>query len=132
MSLLRAGSADCLLRCFVRDRSTKGAAQLSVLDTGRPEGQLCYLVGAWNDGNLASAFVHGILVAIISLGCFGRAVAILGASSGSVFAALCPAITALAAISILTTDDLASSLSPEHTEALRRRSILRLFDGKYL
>ena len=121
-----------MLRCFVRDRSTKGAAQLTVLDTGRREGQLCYLVGACNDGYLASAFVYGVLVAIVSLVCFGRAVAILGASSDSVFTALCPAITALAAIPILTTGELASSLSPEHTEVLRRRSILRLFDEMYL
>ena len=55
---------------------------------------------SWEDIAL-QAFVHGILVAIVSIVCFGRAVAILGASSGSVFAALCPAITALAAIPIL-------------------------------
>ena len=38
---------------------------------------------SWEDIAL-QAFVHGILVAIVSLVCFGRAVAILGASSGSV------------------------------------------------
>lgn len=47
------------------------------------------------------AFVHGVLVAVISLLCYGRAVSLLGASNGSVFAALCPAITALVAIPIL-------------------------------
>ena len=86
-----------------------------MLNTGRPEGQLCYLVGTWNGGYLASALIHGILVAIVSFVFFGRAVAILGASSGSVFTALCAAITALAAILILTTGDLASSLLPEQT-----------------
>ena len=85
-----------------------------MLDTGRPEGQFSYFVGTWNGGYLASAFIHGILVAIVSLVCFGRAVAILGASSGSVFTALYAAITALAAILFLTICDLASSLLPEH------------------
>jgi drug/metabolite transporter (DMT)-like permease len=47
------------------------------------------------------AFVHGFLTAVISLMLYGRAVSILGASNGSAFAALCPAITALAAIPIL-------------------------------
>ena len=63
---------------------------------------------SWEDIAL-QAFVQGILVAIVSLVCFGRAVAILWASSGAVFAALCPVITALAAIPILgewpTVDD---------------------------
>jgi drug/metabolite transporter (DMT)-like permease len=47
------------------------------------------------------AFVQGILTAIISLMLYGRAVSILGASSGAAFAALCPAMTALMAIPIL-------------------------------
>ena len=47
------------------------------------------------------AFVHGILVAVISFVCIGRAVSILGASNGSAFAALAPAITAILAIPIL-------------------------------
>ena len=132
MSLLKSLLRRLLASVLVRDRSTKGAAQLSVLDIGRPQGQLCYLVGAWDDGYLASALVQGILVAIVSLVCFGRAVAIIVASSGSVFAALCPAITALAAIPILTTGDLAGSPSPECTEVLRRSSILRLFGRRYL
>ena len=55
---------------------------------------------SWQD-TAQQAFVHGILVAIVSLVCFGRAVAVLGASSGSVFAALFTAINALAAILIL-------------------------------
>ena len=55
---------------------------------------------SWQD-IAQQAFVHGILVAIVSLVCFGRADANLGASSGSVFAALCPAITTLATIPIL-------------------------------
>lgn len=47
------------------------------------------------------AFVQGLLTAIVSLLLYGRAVAILGASSGAAFAALCPAMTALMAIPIL-------------------------------
>lgn len=54
----------------------------------------------WPDIAL-QAFVHGFLTAVISLLLYGRAVGILGASSGSTFAALCPAITALAAIPLL-------------------------------
>jgi drug/metabolite transporter (DMT)-like permease len=47
------------------------------------------------------AFVQGVLTAIISLLLYGRAVGILGASSGAAFAALCPAMTALLAIPLL-------------------------------
>jgi drug/metabolite transporter (DMT)-like permease len=47
------------------------------------------------------AFVQGVLTAIISLMLYGRAVGILGASSGAAFAALCPAMTALFAIPVL-------------------------------
>jgi len=47
------------------------------------------------------AFVHGLLVAVISLLLYGRAVSLLGASNGSAFAALAPAITAILAIPIL-------------------------------
>jgi drug/metabolite transporter (DMT)-like permease len=54
----------------------------------------------WQDLAL-QAFVHGILVAVISLLLYGRAISLLGASSGSAFAALSPAITALLAIPIL-------------------------------
>jgi drug/metabolite transporter (DMT)-like permease len=45
--------------------------------------------------------VQGVLTAIISLLLYGRAVSILGASSGAAFAALCPAMTALLGIPIL-------------------------------
>jgi drug/metabolite transporter (DMT)-like permease len=41
------------------------------------------------------------LTAIVSLLLYGRAVGILGASSGAAFAALCPAMTALLGIPIL-------------------------------
>ena len=41
------------------------------------------------------------LTAVISLLLYGRAVGILGASSGAAFAALCPAMTALLAIPLL-------------------------------
>ncbi len=54
----------------------------------------------WPDLAL-QAVVQGLLTAIISLLLYGRAVAILGASSGAAFAALCPAMTALMAIPIL-------------------------------
>lgn len=54
----------------------------------------------WRDLAL-QAFVHGFLVAVISFLCIGRAVSILGASNGSAFAALAPAITAILAIPIL-------------------------------
>jgi drug/metabolite transporter (DMT)-like permease len=54
----------------------------------------------WRDLAL-QAFVHGLLVAVISLLLYGRAVSILGASNGSAFAALSPAITAILAIPIL-------------------------------
>lgn len=61
-------------------------------------------------GNLAAApfgdialqaVVQGVLTAIVSLLLYGRAVSILGASSGAAFAALCPAMTAIFAIPIL-------------------------------
>lgn len=55
---------------------------------------------SWNDLGL-QAFVQGVLTAIVSLLLYGRAVAILGASSGAAFAALCPAMTALLGIPIL-------------------------------
>jgi drug/metabolite transporter (DMT)-like permease len=47
------------------------------------------------------AVVQGVLTAVVSLMLYGRAVGILGASSGAAFAALCPAMTALMAIPIL-------------------------------
>jgi drug/metabolite transporter (DMT)-like permease len=47
------------------------------------------------------AFVQGVLTAIVSLLLYGRAVALLGASSGAAFAALCPALTALLGIPLL-------------------------------
>jgi drug/metabolite transporter (DMT)-like permease len=47
------------------------------------------------------AFVQGFLTAVISLVLYGRAVSILGASSGAAFPALCPAMTAVLAIPIL-------------------------------
>jgi drug/metabolite transporter (DMT)-like permease len=54
----------------------------------------------WTDLAL-QAFVQGILTAIASLVFYGRAVSILGASSGAAFAALSPAMTAVMAIPIL-------------------------------
>jgi drug/metabolite transporter (DMT)-like permease len=55
---------------------------------------------SWRDLAL-QAFVHGVLVAVISFLFIGRAVSLLGASNGSAFAALAPAITAILAIPIL-------------------------------
>jgi len=54
----------------------------------------------WRD-LVSQAFVHGFLVAVISFVFIGRAVSILGASNGSTFAALAPAITTILAIPIL-------------------------------
>ncbi|MBV9564818.1 MAG: DMT family transporter [Bradyrhizobium sp.] len=54
----------------------------------------------WRDIVLQGT-VQGLLTAIISLLLYGRAVSILGASSGAAFAALCPAMTALMGIPIL-------------------------------
>jgi len=54
----------------------------------------------WSD-ILLQAGVQGVLTAVVSLVLYGRAVSILGASSGAAFAALCPAMTALFAIPIL-------------------------------
>jgi drug/metabolite transporter (DMT)-like permease len=54
----------------------------------------------WRDLAL-QAFVQGFLTPVISLLLYGRAVSILGASNGSAFAALSPAMTALLAIPIL-------------------------------
>jgi drug/metabolite transporter (DMT)-like permease len=47
------------------------------------------------------ALVQGLLTAVVSYVLYGRAVGILGASSGAAFAALCPATTALMAIPVL-------------------------------
>ena len=53
-------------------------------------------------GDIAlQAFVQGFLTAVVSLVLYGRAVSILGASSGAAFPALCPAMTAVLAIPIL-------------------------------
>jgi drug/metabolite transporter (DMT)-like permease len=54
----------------------------------------------WGDLAL-QAIVQGLLTAIVSLIFYGRAVSILGASSGAAFAALSPAMTAVMAIPIL-------------------------------
>jgi drug/metabolite transporter (DMT)-like permease len=54
----------------------------------------------WGDIAL-QAIVQGVLTAIVSLLLYGRAVSLLGASSGAAFAALSPAMTALMAIPIL-------------------------------
>jgi drug/metabolite transporter (DMT)-like permease len=54
----------------------------------------------WEDVAL-QAVVQGVLTAIVSLVFYGRAVSILGASSGAAFAALSPAMTAVMAIPIL-------------------------------
>lgn len=47
------------------------------------------------------ALVQGLLTAVISYVVYGRAVGILGASSGAAFAASCPAMTAVMAIPVL-------------------------------
>jgi drug/metabolite transporter (DMT)-like permease len=55
---------------------------------------------SWSDIAL-QAVVQGVLTAILSLLLYGRAISILGASSGAAFAALCPAMTSLLGIPIL-------------------------------
>lgn len=55
---------------------------------------------AWTDIAL-QALVQGVLTAVISYLLYGRAVGILGASSGAALAALSPAMTALMAIPVL-------------------------------
>ncbi|MCK1641600.1 DMT family transporter [Bradyrhizobium sp. 157] len=55
---------------------------------------------SWGDVAL-QAFVQGVLTAIVSLVFYGRAVSLLGASSGAAFAALSPVMTAVMAIPIL-------------------------------
>jgi drug/metabolite transporter (DMT)-like permease len=64
------------------------------------EGGASLAKAAWGDLAL-QAFVQGVLTAIASLVFYGRAVSILGASSGAAFAALSPAMTAVMAIPIL-------------------------------
>src|ERR1700740_507799 len=59
------------------------------------------LAGAPLSDLALQAVVQGVLTAIISLLLYGRAVSILGASSGAAFATLCPAMTALLGIPIL-------------------------------
>ncbi|WP_084030869.1 EamA family transporter [Bradyrhizobium paxllaeri] len=54
----------------------------------------------WSDLAL-QALVQGLLTAVVSLVFYGRAVSILGASSGAAFAALSPAMTAVMAIPVL-------------------------------
>jgi drug/metabolite transporter (DMT)-like permease len=54
----------------------------------------------WRDVAL-QALVQGLLTPVISFVLYGRAISLLGASSGSAFAALAPAMTALLAIPIL-------------------------------
>ncbi|OCK61982.1 DMT family transporter [Bradyrhizobium sp. LMTR 3] len=59
-------------------------------------------LGGASLGDVAlQAFVQGVLTAIASLVFYGRAVSLLGASSGAAFAALCPAMTAVMAIPVL-------------------------------
>jgi len=55
---------------------------------------------AWRDVAL-QALIQGFLTPVVSYWCYGRAIAILGASGGSSFSALSPAITALSAIPLL-------------------------------
>ena len=53
-------------------------------------------------GDIAlQALVQGVLTAVVSLILYGRAVELLGASSGAAFAAICPVLTALFGIALL-------------------------------
>ncbi len=53
------------------------------------------------DAVVFQAFYHGVLVAVVSLFAYARAVAILGASLGASFASLVPVVATLAAIPLL-------------------------------
>jgi drug/metabolite transporter (DMT)-like permease len=64
------------------------------------EGTTSLATAPWEDLAL-QAVVQGLLTAIASLVFYGRAVSILGASSGAAFAALSPAMTAVMAIPVL-------------------------------
>ena len=64
------------------------------------EGTTSLARAPWEDLAL-QAVVQGLLTAIASLVFYGRAVSILGASSGAAFAALSPALTAVMAIPLL-------------------------------
>jgi drug/metabolite transporter (DMT)-like permease len=57
--------------------------------------------GAPWDAVLIQSFYHGVLVAVVSLFAYSRAVAILGASLGASFASLVPVLAMLAAIPVL-------------------------------
>jgi drug/metabolite transporter (DMT)-like permease len=66
--------------------------------------------------------VQGILTAVVSLILYGRAVEILGASSGAAFAAICPVLTALSGIALL-------GEMPTHSEWV---TIATISSGVYL
>ena len=53
------------------------------------------------DAIALQALVQGLLTAVVSYLVYGRAVSILGASSGAAFAAACPAMVAIMAIPVL-------------------------------
>jgi drug/metabolite transporter (DMT)-like permease len=59
------------------------------------------MLNASPDAIALQALVQGLLTAVVSYIVYGRAVTILGASSGAAFAAACPAMTALLAIPVL-------------------------------
>jgi drug/metabolite transporter (DMT)-like permease len=52
-------------------------------------------------GTAIQAIFQGVLVTIVSVVLYGRAVATLGASGGAAFGALVPALSALLAIALL-------------------------------
>jgi drug/metabolite transporter (DMT)-like permease len=60
------------------------------------------LLGAPIGDVALQALVQGLLTAVVSLILYGRAVEILGASSGAAFAAICPVLTALFGIALLS------------------------------
>jgi len=59
------------------------------------------LFSATWDAIALQGLVQGLLTAVVSYVVYGRAVSILGASSGAAFAASCPVMTALMAIPVL-------------------------------
>ena len=71
-------------------------------------------------GDIAlQALVQGVLTAVVSLILYGRAVEILGASSGAAFAAICPVLTALFGIALL--DEMPTQCQWATSRRLQRR-----------
>ncbi len=103
-ALLWAGYTVCLRKAAISGMHAAAIAAVASL--------LVYLpIYLWLHGGrllaaplgdiLLQAVVQGVLTAVVSLILYGRAVEILGASSGAAFAAICPVLTALLGMALL-------------------------------